>query len=250
MSQAVLVTGSSGGVGRTVCKELEHAGHAVTGFDLSDVDAAAPTIVGDILDRDAVRTALAGKDAVIHLAATPDEADFIEELIEPNVRGLFHVADGARIQNVPRLVLTSSVQVVSGHSFAKTIRLEDGPRVVNHYALTKLWAEDLGDMYARVHGMQVIAARLGWLPRSLPHAQELRASPIGTDVYLSHTDAGRFFRACIEAEMSDGQFEIFFATSQPKGKRRIDLSRTTEVIGFEPQDTWPQGQPFLTEPAA
>ncbi len=242
----VLITGSEGGVGQAVGKELRSAGHLVFGFDRVASDAWTGHTVGDLGDRRSVRNAIEGMDAVIHLAATPDEADFIDELIEPNVRGLYHVCDAARHLGVSKLVLASSVQVVSGHDWSSLVGLSDGPRVINHYALTKLWAENLGEMYARVYNMSIVAARLGWLPRAHYHAEELLASPVGTDVYLSHTDAGRFFRACIEADLAPPRFEILFATSKSGGKTRIDLSRTTEVTGYVPQDTWPEGQPFIT----
>jgi len=242
----VLVTGAAGGVGKAVCRELIARNHEVTGLDRLESPEGVRSVRGDICDRAAVLAATEGQEAVIHLAATPDEADFIDALIEPNVRGLYHVCDAARQAGVSRLVLTSSVQVVSGHPWSDIVRLEDGPRVINHYALTKLWAEDIGEMYARVYGLSVVAARLGWLPRSKSHAEELYASPVGTDVYLSHPDAGRFFAACVEAELEAGRYEALFATSRPVRKARIDLSRTTAVLGYKPQDTWPEGQPFLS----
>ncbi|MCY3812657.1 MAG: NAD(P)-dependent oxidoreductase [Gammaproteobacteria bacterium] len=245
VAKSVLVTGSAGGVGNAVCAALTHAGHRVTGFDRRPTPGVETALVADLMDRETVQGAAEGQDAIIHLAATPDEADFIDELIEPNVRGLYHVCDAARRANVPRLVLTSSVQVVTGHRWNRPVTLEDGPRVVNHYALTKLWAEDIGEMYARVYGISVIAARLGWLPRSKPHAEELLASPVGTDVYLSHTDAGRFFTACVDTDLEPSRFEVLFATSKPARKARIDLGRTTEVLGFLPRDVWPEGQPFI-----
>ena len=245
IAKSVLVTGSAGGVGTAVCGALAQAGHRVTGFDRLPTPGVETALVADLMDRQAVQGAAEGQDAIIHLAATPDEADFIDELIEPNVRGLYHVCDAARRAGVPRLVLTSSVQVVTGHRWDRPVTLDDGPRVVNHYALTKLWAEDIGEMYARVYGLSVIAARLGWLPRSKPHAKELLASPVGTDVYLSHTDAGRFFTACVETDLEPSRFEILFATSKPARKARIDLGRTTAVLGYAPQDVWPEGQPFI-----
>ncbi len=245
MAKKILVTGSAGGVGRVVSKELTEAGHEVRGFDRIATPDATDSVVGDILDRAAVLEAAAGMDTVIHLAATPDESDFLQELLEPNVRGLYHVCDAARRQGLKRLILASSVQVVFGHDWSKPVRLEDGPRVINHYALTKLWAEDLGEMYARVYQMSVIAARLGWLPRSKEHAEELQASPFGTDLYLSHGDAGRFFLACVEADLAPGQFQALFATSRPVGQEKIDISATEKLIGYKPQDTWPQGQPFI-----
>lgn len=245
VAKSVLVTGSAGGVGTAVCAALAQAGHRVTGFDRRPSPGVDTAIIGDLMDRAAVLDASTGQDAVIHLAATPDEADFIDDLLEPNVRGLYHVCDAARQAGVPRLVLTSSVQVVTGHRWNRPITVGDGPRVVNHYALTKLWAEDIGEMYARVYGLSVIAARLGWLPRSKPHAQELLASPVGTDVYLSHTDAGRFFTACVETDLESSRFEVLFATSKPARKSRIDLGRTEAVLGYAPQDVWPEGQPFI-----
>ena len=30
------------------------------------------------------------------------------------------------------------------------------------YAMTKVWAETLGELYARVHGLSVVLARIGW----------------------------------------------------------------------------------------
>ena len=244
MVKKVLVTGSAGGVGRVVCKELAQAGHRVRGFDRVS-GPAGDSIVGDILNRAAVLDAAAGMDTLIHLAATPDESDFLAALIEPNVRGLYHVCDAARRQGVERLILASSVQVVFGHDWGKPVRLEDGPRVINHYALTKLWAEEMGEMYARVYEMSVIAARLGWLPRSKQHAEELQASPLGRDLYLSHGDAGRFFLACVEAELAPGRFEALFVTSKPADRERIDISATQRVLGYSPRDTWPEGQPFI-----
>jgi nucleoside-diphosphate-sugar epimerase len=246
MAKKILVTGSAGGVGRAACKELAEAGHQVRGFDRLSTPGVSDSIVGDILDRPAVLEAAAGMDALIHLAATPDESDFLEHLIEPNVRGLYHVCDAAQRQGVKRLILASSVQVAFGHDWStRPVRLEDGARVINHYALTKLWAEDLGEMYARIYGMSVIAARLGWLPRSKEHAEELAASPFGTDVYLSHGDAGRFFLASVDADLAPGRFEALYATSKPAAQERVDISASAKLIGYKPRDRWPEGQPYL-----
>ncbi len=246
MAKKILVTGSAGGVGQAACKGLAAAGHQVRGFDLVSTPDVSDSIVGDILDRDAVLEATAGMDALIHLAATPDEADFLQHLIEPNVRGLYHVCDAARRHGVRRLILASSVQVAFGHDWStRPVRLEDGPRVINHYALTKLWAEDMGEMYARTYEMSVIAARLGWLPRSKEHAEELAASPFGKDVYLSHGDAGRFFLACIDADLAPGRFQALYATSKPAGRAKVDISATEKLLDYKPQDRWPKGQPYL-----
>ena len=252
MGKSILLTGAAGGVGQAIGAALMDADHEVVAFDRLETPGFTRSIVADILDRHAVLEAAQGMDVIIHLAAAPDEADFIDELLEPNIRGLYHVCDAARARSVPRLVLASSVQVVTGHSlrassqsFKKLIKIDDGPRVVNHYALTKLWAEGIGEMYSRVHNMTVIAARLGWLPRSVEHAEALRSSTWGPDVYLSHGDAGRFFQTCVETELDEGRFEILFARSKSANVDRLDLEPSRRILGYEPRDTWPEGQPFI-----
>ena len=243
-AQSVLITGAAGGVGKAVVRALKTRGHRVTGFDRRPSPGVDRAIEGDVLDRAAVRAACVGQDAIIHLAATPDEADFIDELLEPNVRGLYHVADAARQENVGKLILASSVQVVTGHrGLGRPTTVADGPKVINHYALTKLWLENLGEMYARVYDLAVIACRLGWLPRDPGHAEQLAAAS-GFDVFLSHDDAGRFFTACVETPLSPGQFEIVFASSKPKNHHRIDPTPARHLLGYEGQDTWPDGFSF------
>ena len=91
-----------------------------------------------------MRAAVAGVDTIIHLGAYPDEADFIDELLEPNVRGLYHVCAAAVEAGVSRLVLASSLQVISGIHKEGVIAIEDGAAPVNHYALTKGGAEEMG----------------------------------------------------------------------------------------------------------
>jgi len=77
MVKKILVTGSAGGVGRIVSRELTEAGHTVRGFDRIATPSVDDSLVGDILDSAAVLEAATGMDTLIHLAATPDESDFL-----------------------------------------------------------------------------------------------------------------------------------------------------------------------------
>ena len=245
----VLVTGSAGAVGRPVCRWLLERGYRVRGFDRRPTPHVEDHEVADLADRERVRRAVEGMDAVIHLAAFRDDADFLDHLLEPNVRGLYHVCDAARHGGVRRLVLASSLQAVEGHGWRSgTIRIEDGPRPVNHYALTKVWAELLGEMYARCYGLSAVSVRIGWLPRDVADAQRLGRHEIGPDVYLSHNDAGRFVGCCVESPSpAPGEFAVVFATSRPANRTILDLEPALRVLGYEPQDTWPEGLAFSLE---
>jgi len=248
--QRVLVTGSTGAIGEPVCERLLARGHTVRGFARRPSPVVQDYVEGDLSDRDKVRQAAEGMDTVIHLGAYPNDADFIDVLLEPNVRGLYHICDAAREFGVKRLVLASTLQTVSGHGYpeGKTIRIADGPKPVNHYALSKVWAEEMGDMYARVHKMSVINARIGWLPRNPKEAKGLMASKIGADVFFSHRDAQLFFERCVEApDPQPGQCVTVFAISRPKNFERLELEPARRILGYEPQDVWPEGLPYELE---
>jgi uronate dehydrogenase len=242
----VLVTGSAGAVGQIVCRSLRKRGHDVRGFDLRATSGLDDSVTADLRDRAKVQEAVQGREIVIHLAAHPDDGDFINELLEPNVQVLYYVCDAARQAGVARLVLASSLQVVEGHGWnAGTIRVENGPAPTNHYALTKAWAELLGQMYARCYGLSVVMARIGWLPRDIEDARRLAKHEIGPSVYVSHHDAGRFFERCVESPApGPSESAIVFVTSRPPGRVILDTEPARRILGYEPDDTWPGGLPF------
>ena len=58
-------------------------------------------------------------------------------------------------------------------------------------------------------------------------------------VYLSPGDAGRFFACAVEAK-ADIPFAVLYATSRTP-RPPYDLATAKELVGFEPQESWPQG---------
>ena len=242
----VLVTGSTGAIGQPLSRHLTARGHTVRGFARRPTPGLTDYVEGDLTDRDAVRRAVEGNEVVVHLGAYPNPADFIDVLLGPNVIGLYHVCEAAVEFGVKRLVLASTVQVISGHPRdGRTVKVEDGPMPVNHYALTKVWAEATGDMYARVHGLSVISVRIGWLPRNTEECRRLAASAHGKDIFFSIDDSDRFFERCVESENPPaGKSVVLQATSKPTGTARMDIESAREVIGYVPKDIWPEGLPF------
>ena len=241
----VLVTGASGAIGTPVCRHLLGRGHQVRGLALEANTDLADSVIGDLSDLDKVHEAVADMHTVIHLGAYPNNADFLNVLLEPNVRGLYHVCAAAVAAGVQRLVIASSLQVISGLGKEGLIRVEDGVAPTNHYALTKVWAEDLGEMYARVHELSVVLVRIGWFPRNTDEARHLAQYEHGPSVYFSHGDAAHFFACCVDSPSpGPGESLTVFATSQPTGTPRLDLSPARATLGYKPRDTWPEGMPF------
>jgi nucleoside-diphosphate-sugar epimerase len=243
-SPLVLVTGSAGRIGRAVVRELRTRGNPVRGFDRVPTPGLDDAVVGDLTDAAAVARAVRGAGIVVHLAATPDDDDFLTRLLPNNIVGVYHVLEEARRAGAGRLVLASSGQVVwwQRERGPWPIRADAPPSPRAWYAAAKLFAEAAGQAYAEAHGMTVLAARLGWCPRDAAHAEELRATPWGPDVYVSPGDAGRFFACAVEAAVAV-RFAIVYAFSRPVGRVLYDPEPARRLLGYEPEDRWPEGWP-------
>jgi uronate dehydrogenase len=239
-ARTVLVTGSAGRLGRAVSAELVARGHRVRGFDRVASPGLADATVGDLTSPDDLASAMVGAETLIHIAATPDEDDFLTKLLPNNIVGLYHTLEQARQSSVTRVILTSTGQLFRGHPgpFPVTPETPVSPR--NWYASTKVLLETAGHVYAHVHGLDVIVIRCGWCPRDAAHAAELVQTPYGKDSYLSPGDAGRCFAAAVEVEPAP-RFAVVFATSRPVGLPRYDLGPTRALLGYEPRDRWPEG---------
>jgi nucleoside-diphosphate-sugar epimerase len=192
-----------------------------------------------------------GQDCLIHLAATPDDAqfprqsdfdNFESELVPNNVVGPYRVMEAARRAGVPRVVLASSGQTIDGHLRAGRIPVPTTvPTIPRYlYACTKVFLEAIGHVYARHHDIHVLIARLGWCPRDLKQVVEIKASELAQDVFFSPGDAGRFFAAAVEAADVPPYF-VVYATSRFTHTLRYDLSPTKALLGWEPRDQWPTG---------
>lgn len=126
----VLVTGSAGFIGRQVVQAARDAGHEVRGLDLV---AASPQERGDVRVRADAERAVAGADALIHLAARVGlEQDFGDspEYIGHNGVGTAEVLSAAARAGVSTVVTASSM-VVYGEGLASCIEhglVRPGPR--------------------------------------------------------------------------------------------------------------------------
>ncbi len=257
MATKVLVTGSAGAVGRAVCVELRARGHWVRGLDLQPSEHANESCVGSIHDPDVVDHAVDGMRRIVHLAAQPDQGDFLTRIVPNNYVGLYHVLEATVAHRIERVALASSMQTVGGLlRSGKTLRIEEGVAPGNHYALSKVLAEEMGRMYARVHGLSVLAVRLGWMPRDPQSAAYIGKTEWARAFYISPADAGRCFACCAEAALDGkpgtggepigdqgGRYGVLFAVGKVAGQPCMDLQPARIIAGYEPRDAFPQGAP-------
>ncbi len=168
----VLVTGGAGFIGSYVVRELASRGCRVRVLD--NMYRADPAVVveqerlpgvelveGDIRYRAAVDRAVAGTDAVVHLAALAINKSIAapEESVEVNLNGSQNVFAAAAEAGVRRLVFASSASV---YGEPRTLpMLEDGPLdPKTPYCIAKLAGEYLLRFYERTAELDWTALRL------------------------------------------------------------------------------------------
>ena len=241
----VLVTGAAGTVGCSVCRGLLDAGYPVRGFDRVPMPGGLEAVdlcLGELTDGDAVSKAVEDCDSVIHLAAVPyPDQPLPGPMCDANIVGLYHVMEACRTRAVHRVVLTSSVMVAWGLPWQeRVVTLADGIKPDSHYALTKLFAEQTGEMYSRLYGMSVIAIRLGHHLRQAEDLERTRQSIAKQSIFVSSPDAGKAFRLAVEAgDIAVGGFATVYITSRHVQPCGFDLEPARRVLGYVPDDVFP-----------
>lgn len=153
----VLVTGSSGLVGRALVSALVGRGYEVRRFDLRE----APPAFGDVRVRDEVDRAMDGCTGVVHLAAV-SRVIFAER--DPaacrvtNIEGTRNVIDAACDHGVRWLLFASSREVYGQPDSLPCP--DDAPlQPINVYGHAKVAGENM-TMAARARGLRTAVLRL------------------------------------------------------------------------------------------
>jgi 2-alkyl-3-oxoalkanoate reductase len=107
----VLVTGTTGMLGRGVALALAARGDRVTVLQRRTADLGLPEVLTDVSNTGAVRAAVTGHDAVVHLAAKVNVVGPEAEYLRVNVGGTRAVVDACLAAGVERLVHVSSPSV-------------------------------------------------------------------------------------------------------------------------------------------
>jgi UDP-glucose 4-epimerase len=164
----VLVTGGAGFIGSHVVDKLQHYGVTPRIFDLvrSPYHEAGKveTFLGSLLDPEALRLAMAGCHAVIHLAAVADVKDFHDDpsyAENINTRGTLNVLEAARRAGVGRVVYGSTTWV---YSDCKEAHVDEDTLIAHPrhlYTATKLAGETYCYSYAELFGVRYTILRFG-----------------------------------------------------------------------------------------
>ena len=122
----VLVTGASGALGAATARALAARGDRVTVLQRRPAGLGLPEVLADVADAAAVRRAVAGQDAVVHLAAKVDVHRPVAGVRRgPTSPGTAAVVAACRAAGVGRLVHVSSPSVA--HAGSSLVGVGAGP---------------------------------------------------------------------------------------------------------------------------
>ena len=158
---SIVVTGSSGLIGRKLTAIFARAGHDIVSVDRHEGDDLS--VMGNWQQR------FAGATAVVHLAANAHPASSLEDIQRNNVIATGNIAQACIIHRVPRLVFASSTHVALGRYGYPGGK--DAPE--NFYGLSKLFGEHLVRLYAETNNQSAASVRIGWVPT----AEQLQQQP-------------------------------------------------------------------------
>ena len=175
----VLVTGGAGFIGSHVVDRLLAAGHEPVVLDLRPSPyhcrREVETAIADVRDPDAVRRAMRGCDAVVHMAAAADVGQVESEPADAenlNSRGTLNVLQAARDARVGRVVYASTIWVYSGVANGVVDEETLLPPPAHLYTATKLAGELYCRAYSELYGVSTTILRFGipYGPRARPAA--------------------------------------------------------------------------------
>ncbi|MBO0840517.1 MAG: NAD(P)-dependent oxidoreductase [Sciscionella sp.] len=224
----VLITGAAGHIGRTLCAGLAEKGWRIRGIDLVEMPPEIDGRIADLASADSARTLaemLDGCDALIHLAAVPEE-DKWPKILTANIDATHRVLESARLAGVRRVVYASS-----NHATGYTPRGGDPlpanafPRPDTFYGVSKVASEALCSLYADRHGMRVVALRIGTFAPVPPDERALAT-------WLSPADMVALTHAALTANI-DG-FRIVWGISD--NSRAWWSPAAGESMGYHPRD--------------
>jgi len=224
----VLLTGSSGWLGRYLIPELRTAGHTVIGLDVAP--GADTEIVGSVADIRTVERAFADHaiEAVIHAGALhkPDiSRTSAQAFVDVNVTGTLNLLVTAVAARNDRFVFTSTTSLmisdaVRRENAANAVWLDEdyGPLAPrNIYGVTKLAAEGLCRLYHLDRGLNCVVLRTA---RFFPEDDDTHRDPSGPNLKaieflnrrLSVEDAARAHIAALQRAPEIG-FDTFIVSA-------------------------------------
>jgi nucleoside-diphosphate-sugar epimerase len=271
----IIVTGGSGKAGRATISELEAHGYIVRNVDQAGTSPPGNPafLLADLSDYGQTVDAMAGYDAVVHLAAIPAPHMYTDEFtFRNNTLSTYNVFQAAVTLGMERVVWASS-ETVLGLPFDDEkpdyAPIDEGqtPYPESAYSLSKLLSEEMARQFNRRFGIPFVGLRIS----NIMEEHDYQRFPSFWDDpmlrkwnlwgYVDARDVAQACRRGLEAETTDADIFIVAAADTcmttpnaqlmaqvyPDVSLREDvgdfetllsIDKAREVLGYTPQHRW------------
>ncbi|WP_371229069.1 NAD-dependent epimerase/dehydratase family protein [Roseovarius sp. 2305UL8-3] len=158
----ILITGAAGRLGTELRKGLAHLATHVRISDrveMADMQPHEEAVVCELGDYDAAMALTKDVDAIVHFGGAPLEVDF-ETILDSNIRGSYHIYEGARKNGVKRVIYASSVHAIGYHEVEAQIDADSPVRPDSLYGVSKNFVESLSRLYWDKFGIESLCLRI------------------------------------------------------------------------------------------
>jgi len=241
--QRILITGALGRVAAAVIPSLGKKYELCLTDKFPAQETALDYRQADLIDFDQIFATMEGMDAVVHCAIASERhfggktidgkksPEYEAAMLDVNIRGTYNVFEAARRKGVKKIIYISSLTVYFGDKSRPSFDATSSLAPQNLYACTKLFGENLGEVYHRNHGISVITLRIGqpypvgvdYLDNGWRESKRKRYS------YITMEDVAQVIICALEAPVSYGVYNV----SSASDNQRVDLEPIGK-IGYVP----------------
>lgn len=237
--RSVAVTGACGGIGSALVERLAARGHPLTLVDRPGAGVGSLSSAGTTAELDLAQSPppglFDGVDTVVHLAGDPRPEAPWEVLLPDNIQASYHVASAAIAAGCRRLIVASSVHVVSA-SPARPVAETDPVAPADLYGVTKCFVEALASWCAHRGAMSAAAVRIGAFQTIEAAHAPWAAGQIG-DTFIAVADLLALFERAITA---DYRFAVLHAAA-PGDDVLLDTRATERLLDWHAEHRFPGG---------
>jgi uronate dehydrogenase len=235
-AKPVLLTGASGALGRVLARWFGALGWRLVLTDIAPFPDAVPPnatfITADLSDGATMLRLAEGCGTIVHLGGVSAERPF-EEVIGPNIRGLYHIYEAARRERA-RVIFASSNHSVGFHERTASLPADTQFLPDGYYGLSKAYGELMGRMYWFKHGVESVNIRIGSACPEPVNARMLAS-------WMSYDDFSRLIERCVLTPKT-GHVVVWGASKNARMTWWRDDAR--EALGWAPTDS---ADPFAAQ---